>query len=60
MYHGNQPCIITNANGNTMMMTAYLPTSHPHNCSSAMNYQDQAVVQALHIRNKSHHHHIKK
>ena len=46
MYHGNQPCIIKNANGNTMMMTAYLPTSHPNNCSSAMNYQDQAVVQA--------------
>ena len=33
IYHGNQPYIVTSRNGDTCMMPAYSPVSHPQNFS---------------------------
>ena len=43
MYHGNQPNIITNTNGDTLMMTPYPLASLPQNFPSTNDCQNQVV-----------------
>ena len=43
MYHGNQPYIVTNTNGDTIIIAAYPTARHHQDFSSAIYYQNQVV-----------------